>query len=262
MAWQDGLDAKQVAAASFTGAHTGLLAGPGTGKTLTLTRRVLRLVTEDGIDPTRVLVLVFTRVNAFALRRSLQQALGPKQIPLPRVSTLHSYALGQLLINPKVVANLPEPLRIADDFEEKRVIRPDLGDWLNLTSKEIGAKFADMSSDWQSLAAEAAGFVPADPEFLGAWSEHCAMYGYTLRSELIWQLKKTMEENPDQVKLEGPIKYVLVDEYQDLNRCDLQVIHKLADLRAEVFCVGDDDQSIYYFRRAHPQGIRGFPNDY
>jgi superfamily I DNA/RNA helicase len=53
-----------------------------------------------------------------------------------------------------------------------------------------------------------------------------------------------------------------VDEYQDLNRCDLAVVREIASRNVELFIAGDDDQSIYGFRKAHPEGIRRFPRDY
>jgi DNA helicase-2/ATP-dependent DNA helicase PcrA len=157
---------------------------------------------------------------------------------------------------------LPQPLRIADDFEEKNIIRADIGQVLDLRDKQVREKFAELSSDWQSLAVEDPGYQPADPRFMGAWQRHRKVYGYTLRSELVWQLKHAVEENPDEFDLEGDTQHLLVDEYQDLNRCDLAVIRILATRGAEVFCSGDDDQSIYGFRRAHPAGIRRFLNEY
>lgn len=81
-----------------------------------------------------------------------------------------------------------------------------------------------LSMDWQSLLAEEAGWEERfpNPAFLGAWREHRTVYGYTLRSELVYQLKKGLEERDD-FDLEGPPDYLLVDEYQDLNRCDLAI---------------------------------------
>ena len=55
---------------------------------------------------------------------------------------------------------------------------------------------------------------------------------------------------------------MLIDEYQDLNRCDLAIIKAISDKGAEVYVAGDDDQSIYGFRQAHPEGIRRFLKDY
>jgi DNA helicase-2/ATP-dependent DNA helicase PcrA len=226
MAWGIGLHEKQVRAAEFLGTHARLLAGPGTGKTVTLISRIIKLITEDGIAPESIVTLVFTRVNAFDLRRTLTSELDEFGKGIPHISTLHSYALRQLLRNSILITVLPQPLRIADDLEEKYIIRPDLGRSLDINDKEVKAKFADLSSDWQSLAVEDPNFKPADPQFLGAWRDHRTLYGYTLRSELIWQLKHAMEENPDTFQIEGEIKHILVDEYQDLNKC-LLVISKV-----------------------------------
>jgi len=260
VAWDEGLVGPQREAASYGGTHARLLAGPGTGKTLTLTRRVVKLVTEDNIAPGSILLLTFTRVNAYDLLNSISDEFDRYGMPLPRVSTLHSYALRQLLRNRALITTLPQPLRIADDYEEKEIIYPDIARILGLTTKEVGRKFDELSADWQSLAPDEPSYRPADPRFMGEWQTHRSIYGYTLRSELVWQLKTALEENPA-FDLEGA-EHFLVDEYQDLNKCDLAIIRALAERGAEVFCTGDDDQSIYGFRRAHPAGIRNFLNEY
>jgi len=262
MAWDDGLHGRQIEAARHRGTHARLLAGPGTGKTLTLTRRVVKLVAEDGVPPENVLALAFTRINAHDLRKSVADDLARYGAFTPRISTLHSYALRQLLRNSRLITSLPQPLRIADDFEEKNIIRSHIGKMLNLRQKQVRDKFAELSSDWQSLARETAEYQPADPAFVGTWVEHRDVFGYTLRSELVWQLKHAVEENPDEFSFEGNVRHLLVDEYQDLNKCDLAIVRILAEGGAEIFCAGDDDQSIYGFRRAHPAGIRRFLDEY
>ena len=85
--------------------------------------------------------------------------------------------------------------------------------------------------------------------------------GLGLRSELVYQLKKALEQRGD-FELESPIDHLLVDEYQDLNRCDLAIVNRISSRGAELFIAGDDDQSIYGFRKADPAGIRRFPTDY
>jgi ATP-dependent DNA helicase UvrD/PcrA len=55
---------------------------------------------------------------------------------------------------------------------------------------------------------------------------------------------------------------LVIDEYQDLNACDLEVLHRIAERGCSIIGAGDDDQSIYSFRRAAPEGIRRFPDDY
>lgn len=262
MAWDDDLLPDQRNAASHVGTHARLLAGPGTGKTLTLTRRVSYLVEEQGVEPSGILALTFTRAAAHELRQRIEIELGADR--LPRVSTLHSFALRQLLRNATRITLLPQPLRIADDWEERRIILEDLKRLLALQRIDHARGLLnELSADWQSLTADEADWERRfpNPQFLGAWRQHRNIYGYVLRAELVYQLKRAMEQDPD-FAVDGPPAHLLVDEYQDLNRCDLAVVKAIADRGVEVYCAGDDDQSIYGFRKAHPEGIRRFPVDY
>ena len=262
MAWDDSLLPDQKTAAAHAGTHARLLAGPGTGKTLTLTRRICFLVVESNISAKSILALTFTRAAARELRQRVANELGDDQSP--RISTLHSFALRQLLKNATRITELPQPLRIADDWEERHIVLEDLKALLALPYLNQARNFLnELSADWQSLTVDEEDWEKRfpDPRFLGMWREHRKIYGYTLRSELVYQLKKALEQRGD-FELEDPIEYLLVDEYQDLNRCDLAVVQQIASRDVEIFIAGDDDQSIYGFRKAHPQGIRRFPRDY
>ena len=75
-----------------------------------------------------------------------------------------------------------------------------------------------------------------------------------------YALRRALQDHPD---LDG-VDYdlLVVDEYQDLNACDLDLLHLIADRGCAIMGAGDDDQSIYSFRRAAPEGIRRFPEDY
>lgn len=262
MAWNDNLLPEQRTAAGHCGAHARLLAGPGTGKTLTLTRHICFLVEQKQIAPEKIIAVTFTRAAAGELRRRVEDILGVGHAP--RISTLHSFALRQLLREATRLTALPQPLRIADDWEERHIILEDLKALLRLNRIDQARDLLnELSSDWQSLTADNADWEKRypNPQFLAAWREHREMYGYLLRAELVYQLKKAMEQRGD-FQIEGDIHHLLVDEYQDLNRCDLAVIHEIASRGIELFVAGDDDQSIYGFRKAHPEGIRRFPHDY
>lgn len=262
MAWNDGLLPEQEMAAGHHGNHARLLAGPGTGKTKSLTQHICFLIEERNIDPTLILALTFTRAAAYELRQRVEAEVGTDR--MPRISTLHSFALRQLLRNLGRLNALPLPLRIADDWEERYIIIEDFKALLSLDHvKYAQRKFIDLSADWQDLTADENDWELRfpDPAFIGAWQEHRTIYGYVLRSELVYQLKRALEQIDDFI-IEGPPTHVLVDEYQDLNRCDLAVIRSLADRLAEIYVAGDDDQSIYGFRKAHPEGIRRFPDEY
>jgi len=272
--WAKNLSQEQINAASHIGTHALLLSGPGTGKTRTITHRALVLLIEYKVSPENVLVLTFTRVAAHQLKREIENVLKPFGIECPHISTLHSFALRQLLKNSSQIESLPMPLRIADDWEERNIIyenlKNDLLDHLKTTLPDIHypidkvkTLFNQLSADWETLRIEGdeSQRTCRDGIFIGAWREHREIFGYTLRSELVYQLKKALEQIPD-FKLESEFQYILVDEYQDLNSCDLAVMEDLSKRGGELFVAGDDDQSIYGFRYANPIGIRVFPDKY
>lgn len=177
---------------------------------------------------------------------------------MPPVSTLHSFALS-VLLQMGEGARLPQPVRIADDWEERWIIYEDVKDECGLDRiRMVEERFDDLSADWDTLAAEATDWprTCADPAFVGAWQHHRDLYGYTLRAEMVFQLKRAIEEGT--LVDEMVPEHLIVDEYQDLNPCDLAVIDYLCEAGASIFVAGDDDQSIYGFRHARPEGIREF----
>lgn len=159
---------------------------------------------------------------------------------------------------------MPRPIRIADDWEERHIIQEDLKRILNLKEiADVQKLINQLSTDWETLRVDEIGWQQQfpNPAFLGAWQGHKNQYGETLRAELVYQLKRQLNQNRD-FQLDKEYKHILIDEYQDLNACDLAVVNELAKRGAELFVAGDDDQSIYGFRFATPDGIRNFDQFY
>ena len=109
-----------------------LVAGPGTGKTRVLTRRVAYLIEEARVEPSQILALTFSRAAARELRERLEVLLGEETGDRPGVYTLHAFALRQLLRHGGA-PTLPHPIRIADDYDERWVIEEELSELTNLT---------------------------------------------------------------------------------------------------------------------------------
>ena len=262
MCWYEDLKEDIKKCAEYKGSNARLLAGPGTGKTLSITAKIHYFLKNKLVDSAEeILVLTFTKAAARDLVRRIQETLGDDVSP--RALTIHSFALQHILINSGHITYLPKPIRIADDWEEDNIIHLDLQNLLRIKKKEVKRLFTEMSSDWQSLKADEERWNVRfpNPQFIGAWQEHRSIYGYSLRSELVYQLKRLMEQSSSSVIQNIP-KYLIIDEYQDLNKCELDVINKIYTLGAELFVAGDDDQSIYGFRMAFPEGIRRFNQDY
>jgi DNA helicase-2/ATP-dependent DNA helicase PcrA len=262
VAWDTDLSREQRRLASHEARILRLVAGPGTGKTRVMTRRVAYLIEEGGVDPSAILALTFSRAAAQELTQRLEVLLGEETGDRPGVYTLHAFALRQLLRMGGAPV-LPHPIRIADDYDETKVIEKELARLTGTTVRDVRDEIEDLASDWETLKADEDEWERQypSPVFLGAWRQHRAVYGYTLRAELVYALKKALDEDPD-LELEPEFTHVLVDEYQDLNRCELAVLERLVHDDRHLFVAGDDDQSIYGFRHAFPLGLRQFSETY
>ncbi len=234
-----------------------ILAGPGTGKSATIVEWIGRILQEP--DPPRVRLLTFTRAATGELAAKVAQHQATEAL---QPSTIHSFAISILLANPGV-GELPTPLRIADGWEERNLIFPSLSRRVGTTATSIKRLFQELAANWESLEEETEDErVNRDVrlKFQGAWQEHRRIYGYTLLAELPWALRRALLNHTD---LEGTdFDVLVVDEYQDLNACDLEVIRLIRSRGTSIIGVGDDDQSIYSFRKAAPEGIRRFQTDY
>src|ERR1035437_775653 len=242
-----------------TAEHRIILAGPGTGKSFTILGYITHLINGLHVDSTTILLITFTRAATNELKQKVRKELG-EESELPKVFTLHGFSLRQLMRNADKISALPSGFSIANDFEERYIIMEDIRAIIKAERiKDVKKLFNLLSANWETLNIEKGDWEVSfdNPQFLGAWQEHRAIYGYMLRSELVYQLKKALEQEED-MKLESPIDYLIVDEYQDLNQCDLAIIEHLRNSGTKIFCAGDDDQSIYGFRYAYPEGIRNF----
>ena len=239
------------------GRYARLLAGPGTGKSATVVSLILKLL--DSASPPHIRLLTFTRAATAELAQKVREL---PELTVDRPSTIHSFAISALLSNPGS-ADFPLPLRIADPWEMRNLIEPDLAAMVSVTPSVVRRKLLpEMAANWESLQLHEHPDIDEQTRtrFLAAWDQHRRIYGYTMLAELPDLLRRALEAHDDLDEVDFDM--VVVDEYQDLNACDLRVLRLLADQGSVIFGVGDDEQSIYSFRRAAPEGIRRFPQDY
>lgn len=196
-------------------------------------------------------MLTFTRATAGELSKKLATANEGDPV---KPSTIHSFAISVLMQNPGA-GDFPKPLRIADDWEKLNVVYPTLGHHIGVDVRRLDNLFNEMAAKWERLDEEQSERVrPEDrARFLGGWLEHRAAFGYTLLSEIPDALRVALRNHPD---LAGAhFDLLVVDEFQDLNACDLELLDELRRRGATIVAAGDPDQSIYSWRRAAPEGI-------
>lgn len=257
MTWSENLDEETPAysIASTTNSRLRVLAGPGTGKSFAMKRRVARLL-EEGVDPAKILPVTFTRVAAEDLHRELVAMDTPRADEL-KATTLHSLALKHLSRNHVLQATgrTPRPL---NDFE----LDPIYSDLASFGGKrEIEKKIGAYHAAWARLQDDDPARVEdhRDLEFEQALVSWLIFHRGMLIGEVIPYFFQYLHHNPV-AEERCEFEHILVDEFQDLNKVEQEIVKMLSD-EADVCVVGDDDQSVYSFKFAHPAGIQDWCDD-
>lgn len=260
MTWETGMEPTSPAYsfAANTAQRLRAVAGPGTGKTFALRRRIARLL-EEGNDPQRILAVTFTRTAAADLKSEIQalEVAGATQVV---ARTLHSFCF-KILGKEMVFENLQRYPRPLLEHEIDPLLR-DLSNPNYGNVRDKRKRIRDYEAAWARLQQDEPGFAlnELDQEFerdLIAWLKY---HRAILIGDLIPLTLQYLRNNPlcQELKM---FDHVLVDEYQDLNKAEQVLINYLTRY-GSCTIVGDDDQSIYSFRNAHPEGIRAYPVDH
>lgn len=233
-----------------------VLAGPGTGKSFTSVA-YLQKITSDNPE-LRVGYITFTRAATTEFAKKVDEG-GLAVLP----KTMHGFSLGVLMKHRS--SGIPYPLRILDSWETKNIARTDISVMLKsngyaeATPTLVGELEGEMAAGFESLDQTRLPLTESNPQLVnaykGVWQSHRSQYGYTLLSELPYHAGQVLEDIDES---DLGIDLLIVDEYQDLNQADQKVLTEIATRGIAVVAIGDDDQSIYSWRNAAPDGIRNF----
>ena len=221
-----------------------VIAGPGSGKTTCLKRRIQRLVQKDEVDPTTMFVGTFTR----AIAKELREALGTEV----QVSTLHSLAYELLRKYP--VACQGMRLRFLLRYEE---------DALLYDAEEVAAAIGDIHKRREALrllqASRAKRTEYENAAFAGAIRQWLQRHRSMLIGEVVY-LCVTGLESEDIPS--GMFDHVVIDEYQDLTAAEQELVRLIWSGAGTLTVMGDNEQSIYGFRFNRPEGIGDFDKNW
>jgi DNA helicase II / ATP-dependent DNA helicase PcrA len=248
-------------------ARVRVMAGPGTGKSYAMMRRLMRLL-EEGAPPRRILLVTFTRTAAADLVANIEK-LGVAGCEDIWAGTLHAFCF-RLLAKREVLAQTDRTPRPLVTFSDKGVLQFEAAPMLEDLGRVVAAghkrertrRIRAYEADWARLQSDVPG-APRDPidtafrdELLKWLKFHKAM----LIGELVPVALDYLRTNPACTE-RSAFDHVLVDEYQDLNKAEQVLVGQLID--GAGYCIfGDEDQSIYSFRWAHPEGIIEFDQMY
>jgi len=258
MEWNEGLEGAALRIAKTDASPLRIVAGPGTGKTFSLMRRVARLL-QEGVTPERIFVSTFTRTAARDLEDSLRE-LGVRGATDVHAGTIHSFCFSVLVREEVLLATgrTPRPLLAA----EERFLLEDLKGEPFGGVQDCRGLLQAFNAAWARLQTEEPGWPVdvVDSKFEIALESWLRFHRGMLIGEIVPVTLGFLRDNPATPVLTA-FDHVIVDEYQDLNRSEQVMLDVLAS-SGRFTLVGDEDQSIYSFKHAHPQGISQFHGDH
>lgn len=247
----DRLDEDQRAVAAIPGGPVLVVAGPGTGKTRTLTHRIAHLVTEHGVPPERCLAITFTRRAAAELAERLA-ALVPEQAPLINTTTFHGLG-ARLLREEHARVGLTPRFRVADEGERLAAVQQVTG-----SEREARRLLPQLSR------ARRTGLVPDElAEVADAYQRSLRAWDLADFDDLLTLPVSLLEDDPDLVAAcRRRWTQVSVDEYQDVDETQYRLLRLLVPEDGNLLAIGDPDQAIYRFRGADVGYFLRFTQDY
>lgn len=262
-----GLNKAQKAAANHFKGPCLVLAGPGSGKTLTIAKRIEYLIKVYKVRPEEILVITFTRYAAGEMKKRFCRMMGSESFPV-NFGTFHSVYYWIL----KWAYGLTNASLLSDG-EKYAILRQIMGE-------QKDASIEEQEEDYLRGLAEEIGNVKNNRKDIESYSslhyeKELFKKIYLAYEDRKKRLKKIdfedmlvmccrlFEERKDILrKWQQKFRYILIDEFQDINQAQYDVIRMLAADSGNLFAVGDDDQSIYGFRGAKPGIMMDFRKDY
>jgi DNA helicase-2/ATP-dependent DNA helicase PcrA len=244
------------------------MAGPGSGKTRVLTSRVAWLVLEHDVAPWRVMAVTFTNKAAREMRERLEDLLGPSRAHSLTLGTFHA-TCARILRREAEAAGVPRDYVIFDTDDQLRLVKQAL-EILNLDDRRYRPR--SMLSAISHAKSEL-----APPEAYPTHSYHgeivkrvyeryqallSANSGLDFDDLLMVTAVMFRQRSDVLAKYQERYRHILVDEFQDTNVAQYALLRQLSKRHHNLFCVADEDQSIYRWRGADYRNIRRLRNDH
>ncbi len=262
------LDSQQQRAVTVSDGPVLVLAGPGSGKTRVLTQRVAWLVGEQDVAPWRIMAVTFTNKAAREMRERLEQLLGSSQARSLTLGTFHA-TCARILRREAEAAGIPRDYAIFDADDQRRLVKQALRD-LDLDEKRYRPQ-----SIRTAISRAKNDLKPPERYTPGSYFGEVVKRVYeryqallTANSgldfdDLLMVTVRTFARQPDVLaQYQERYRYILVDEFQDTNQAQYTLLHQLSGRHHNLFCVADEDQSIYAWRGADYRNIRRLRDDH
>jgi len=259
----DPLNKEQRNAVTSGGGHMLVKAGPGTGKTMTLTHRIAYLLREGLASPEQILALTFTRKAAQEMRSRLERLVGESLCDRLNISTFHSLCL-EMLKEQREKTGLPWPLVLCGESDSLLLSNKILSDF---TGRRPGlTRFRRALYEYKLHGGHYEGgrFSGVGKELLERYRLHLEQLGMVDLDDLEVETFRLLERHEGVRRVYGSrYKWIFVDEYQDTNPVQAAMVKMLVKAGGgNLFAIGDPDQAIYGFRGADVTSFYRFLEDF
>lgn len=246
-----------------------VLAGPGSGKTLTIAKRIEYLICGYKVRPEEILVITFTKYAAKEMKERFRKVMGTAGFPVT-FGTFHGIYYGILKwaygLNQSNLFLEEEKYRLLGEITAQLEWE---GDWEEAEEKEILLELSEEIGrvknhglDIETYESERHGILRFR-EIYRRYEEEKRKRKKVDFEDMLVLCRDLFLKRPDVLrKWQERFRYILVDEFQDINQIQYDVIRLLASPEDNLFVVGDDDQSVYGFRGAKPGIMQAFIKDY
>jgi len=266
----ESLNSKQKEAIKITSGPVLVVAGPGSGKTKTLTHRIAYLIAK-GVRPYNILAVTFTNKAADEMKSRVTKLLETSSYnSQPTIGTFHSVCARILRKEAHAIGHTSN-FTIYDEEDALKLIKNILRE-ASLDQKQFNpAKIRSIISSLKDkLVTPDDHGVEVDNQFAQETNNAYHAYQKQLKSQnaldfddLLMKTVELFEENPKILqKYQAQFKHVLIDEFQDTNLSQYKIAHLLSQKHKNIYCIGDLDQSIYSFRGADYRNILHFEKDW
>lgn len=243
-----------------------VLAGPGSGKTTVITHRIKNLIEKAEVRPENILVVTFTKAAAISMQKRFSTLMNGGKGQLVTFGTFHSVFYKILRKSRRY-----EATEILSERQKTDYIREIIGRY-GISSNDISELSQNIINDIGNIKGNMLNAQEYEPSCCKKEDFIKVYNAYNL------ELKKDGKMDFDDILRECYLllcenhtileqwrelyKYILIDEFQDINRIQMNIIELLASPLNNIFVVGDDDQSIYGFRGARPEIMIEFKDYY
>lgn len=242
-----------------------ILAGPGSGKTLVITQRTKYLIEEYGVNPSKILVITFTKAAATEMKERFLKIIGDSKTAV-NFGTFHAVFF--------------TILKYAYHFNANNIIREDQKyQYFKEIIEKLDFEVEDEKEFISGIESEISLVKGEQMDLEHYYSINCSEeifkkiyteYETKLRKanlidfdDMLVLCYELLVKREDILKIwQEKYEYILIDEFQDINKIQYNIIKLLAKPQNNIFIVGDDDQSIYRFRGAKPEIMLNFEKDY